>query len=56
MLRPQINKYKKLYQEHYKSIRNKIFAHSDKQGTLAHQAVLESLLCRSTVLVDDSYP
>lgn len=31
MLRPEINKYKKLYQEYYKPLRHKIFAHSDKQ-------------------------
>lgn len=31
MLRPEINKYKKMYQEYYQPLRHKIFAHSDKQ-------------------------
>ncbi|WP_028886837.1 hypothetical protein [Teredinibacter turnerae] len=31
MLRPEINKYKKIYQEYYQPLRHKIFAHSDKQ-------------------------
>jgi len=30
MLKPSINKYKKTYQEYYRPIRHKIFAHSDK--------------------------
>lgn len=30
-LRPEINKYKKIYQEYYQPLRHKIFAHSDKQ-------------------------
>jgi HEPN superfamily AbiU2-like protein len=30
MLKPEIYKYKKIYQEYYRPIRHKIFAHSDK--------------------------
>lgn len=32
MLRPSINKYKKIYQEYYQPLRHKIFAHRDKQN------------------------
>jgi len=30
ILKPEINKYKKIYQEYYRPIRHKIFAHNDK--------------------------
>lgn len=31
MLKPEITKYKKIYREHYRPIRNKVFAHIDKE-------------------------
>jgi hypothetical protein len=33
MLKPEITKYKKIYQEYYRPLRNKVFAHIDKEYT-----------------------